>query len=84
MSGNKIHSYLGQLLVETSNITTFTRLSVVYAVTCITVAREQLSKHVLAKKISWPTIGKGLSIARQRTYKQPSAARVTTISDVYC
>jgi hypothetical protein len=35
-------------------------------VTCISIAREQLGKHVPAKKNSWPTIGKGLSIARQR------------------
>jgi hypothetical protein len=36
-----------------------------YIVTCISVAREQLGKYVAAKKNSWPTIGKGLSIARQ-------------------
>jgi hypothetical protein len=36
-------------------------------VTSISVAREQLGKHVPAKKNSWSTIGKGLSIARQRT-----------------
>jgi hypothetical protein len=29
----------------------------------ISVARKQLGKHVPAKKNSWPTIGKGLSIA---------------------
>jgi hypothetical protein len=33
-------------------------------VTCICVAREQLGKHVPAKKNSWPTTGKGLSMAR--------------------
>jgi hypothetical protein len=32
--------------------------------TCV--AKEQLRKHVPAKKNSWSTIGKGLSIARQR------------------
>jgi hypothetical protein len=37
-----------------------------YVVTCIFVAWEQLGKHVPVKKNSWPTIGKGLSIARQR------------------
>jgi hypothetical protein len=35
-------------------------------VTCISVAREQLGTYVPPKKNSWPTIGKGLSIARQR------------------
>jgi hypothetical protein len=35
-------------------------------VTCISVAREELGKHVPEKKNSWPTRGKGLSIARQR------------------
>jgi hypothetical protein len=53
-------------------------------VTCISVAREQLAKHVPAKKNSWPAIGKGLSIARQRTCKQLSAGCVTKISDVCC
>jgi hypothetical protein len=37
-----------------------------HIVTCISVAREQLGKHVPAKKNSWPTIGKLLFIARQR------------------
>jgi hypothetical protein len=55
-----------------------------YIVTCISVAREQLGKHVPAKKNSWPTIGKGLSIARQRTCEQPPAGCFTTISDFYC
>jgi hypothetical protein len=57
---------------------------ILHTVTCIAVAREQLGKHVPAKKKSWPTTGKGLSIARQQTCKQPSAGCVTTISDVYC
>jgi hypothetical protein len=37
-----------------------------YIVTCISVAREQLGKQVQPKKHSWPVIGKGTSIARQR------------------
>jgi hypothetical protein len=37
-----------------------------YIVTCISVASEQLGKHVPENKNSWQTIGKGLSIARQR------------------
>jgi hypothetical protein len=37
-----------------------------YIVTCISVAREQVGTHVPAKKNFWSTIGKGLSIARQR------------------
>jgi hypothetical protein len=32
----------------------------------MSVAREPVGKHVPAKKNSWRTIGKGLSIARQR------------------
>jgi hypothetical protein len=36
------------------------------------VAREQLGKQVPAKKNSWPTIGKVLSIARQRSGKHAS------------
>jgi hypothetical protein len=36
-------------------------------VTCVSVAKEQLGKHVSAKKNSWPTLGKGFSIVRQRT-----------------
>jgi hypothetical protein len=39
---------------------------VFFIATCISVAREQLSKHVPAKKYSWPTTGKGISIAKQR------------------
>jgi hypothetical protein len=38
----------------------------IYIVTCISVAREQLGKHLPAKKNCWPTIGKVLSIDRQR------------------
>jgi hypothetical protein len=37
-----------------------------YILIYISVAREQLGKHVPAKKNSWPTIGKWLSIASQR------------------
>jgi hypothetical protein len=37
--------------------------------TCISVAREELRKYVLAKKNPWPTIGKGPPIARQQTCK---------------
>jgi hypothetical protein len=37
-----------------------------YIVTCISVARKQLGKHILVKKNSWPKIDKGLSIAKQR------------------
>jgi hypothetical protein len=36
----------------------------------VSVAREQVGKHVPAKKNSWPTIGKGLSIARQRAVNE--------------
>jgi hypothetical protein len=36
-------------------------------VTCISFAREQLGKHVPAKKNSWPKIDKGLSVTRQRS-----------------
>jgi hypothetical protein len=35
-------------------------------VTSKSIGREQLGKHVPAKKNSWPTIGKEISIARQR------------------
>jgi hypothetical protein len=52
-------------------------------VVCISVAMEQLGKHIIAKKNSRPTISKGISIARQWICKQPSAGCVTTISDVY-
>jgi hypothetical protein len=39
--------------------------STIHIVTFISVAREQLGKHIPVKKNSWPAIGKGLSIARQ-------------------
>jgi hypothetical protein len=49
-------------------------------ITCMSVAREQLGKHVPERKNSWPTTGKELSIAKQRTCKQTSVGRVTTSS----
>jgi hypothetical protein len=36
-------------------------------VTCISVAREQLGKHLPAKTNSWSEVDKELSVARQRT-----------------
>jgi hypothetical protein len=35
-------------------------------VTCISVVREKLGKNAPEEKNSWPTIGKGIPIARQR------------------
>jgi hypothetical protein len=52
-------------------------------VTCISVTREQLGKHVPVKKNSWPTIGKEISIARQRTGKLFLTGCVRTMADVY-
>jgi hypothetical protein len=48
------------------NIGYFTLQHCFDSVTCISVVREQLGKHVPTKKNSWPTIGEGLSIVRQR------------------
>jgi hypothetical protein len=41
------------------------RVTVKDTVTCVSVAREQIGKHVTAKINSLPPTGKGISIARQ-------------------
>jgi hypothetical protein len=61
-------SYQTTVISVPTSVRTSDIIHYVHIVTCrcISDAREQIGKHVPAKKNSWPTKGKGISIARQR------------------